>query len=389
MKSKKKEIRICLIQHSPNSDNLGVGALTVSHISILRNICTEIGLSPSFVLVSWKDPRRPYVVGTDISIVEVSRRELLFPNGYFSTVRHSDVVVDIGAGDSFSDIYGPWRVLVGIYMKVLVLIARKPLIISPQTIGPFSRSWIRRLALVTLRMAAFVSTRDFASAEYLRKSGFKGEIVEASDVALRLPYSEPIARHPGRKVVVGINVSGLLFSPNGNRSLGLGIDYASLMGKVVSDFLLNPNVEVILVPHVISDNQEDEDDYRASLSLAKLFPEISVAPRFSSPSEAKAFISRLDFFCGARMHSCIAAFSTGVPVVPMAYSRKFSGLFESMGYFRTVDCRSESEANIRDTLKHCFEDRDIVRKEVAQAFLHGKKRLEHYEVRISNFLSKV
>ena len=28
------------------------------------------------------------------------------------------------------------------------------------------------------------------------------------------------------------------------------------------------------------------------------------------------------------MHACIAAYSTGVAVVPVAYSRKFSGLFE-------------------------------------------------------------
>ena len=45
---------------------------------------------------------------------------------------------------------------------------------------------------------------------------------------------------------------------------------------------------------------------------------------------------------GARMHACIAAFSSGVPVVPMAYSRKFEGLFGSLGYDRTVDCTADS-----------------------------------------------
>lgn len=41
----------------------------------------------------------------------------------------------------------------------------------------------------------------------------------------------------------------------------------------------------------------------------------------------------MDFFAGARMHACIAAVSSGVPVYPLAYSRKFNGLFvETLGY---------------------------------------------------------
>ena len=32
------------------------------------------------------------------------------------------------------------------------------------------------------------------------------------------------------------------------------------------------------------------------------------------------------------MHACIAAFSAGTPVLPVAYSRKFSGLFGLLGY---------------------------------------------------------
>ena len=32
------------------------------------------------------------------------------------------------------------------------------------------------------------------------------------------------------------------------------------------------------------------------------------------------------------MHACIGAFSSGTPVVPIAYSRKFGGLFGLLGY---------------------------------------------------------
>ena len=64
---------------------------------------------------------------------------------------------------------------------------------------------------------------------------------------------------------------------------------------------------------------------------------------------------------GARMHACIAAFSAGVPVVPMAYSRKFAGLFGAMGYDETVDCTSQSAEEILTRIFDAFERRgDLV-----------------------------
>ena len=38
----KRPIRICLIGHSTRSDNLGVGALTVSEVEILRGIARDL-----------------------------------------------------------------------------------------------------------------------------------------------------------------------------------------------------------------------------------------------------------------------------------------------------------------------------------------------------------
>ncbi len=38
-----------------------------------------------------------------------------------------------------------------------------------------------------------------------------------------------------------------------------------------------------------------------------------------------------DFFVGSRMHACIAALSQGIPAVGVAYSRKFVGVFETVG----------------------------------------------------------
>jgi polysaccharide pyruvyl transferase WcaK-like protein len=96
-------------------------------------------------------------------------------------------------------------------------------------------------------------------------------------------------------------------------------------------------VSVQLVCHVNSDERPQDDDGRIAERLAAEFPGVGLAPTFASPSQAKSYISGLDFLVGARMHACIAAFSSGVPVVPVAYSRKFAGLFEGvLGYEHLV-----------------------------------------------------
>jgi polysaccharide pyruvyl transferase WcaK-like protein len=82
-----------------------------------------------------------------------------------------------------------------------------------------------------------------------------------------------------------------------------------------------------------------EDDRKAADDLKAEFPALHRHADFSSASDAKSFISGLDFLVGGRMHATIAAFSSGVPVVPVSYSRKFEGLFGAMGYDWLVNAR--------------------------------------------------
>ncbi|MBU0780255.1 MAG: polysaccharide pyruvyl transferase family protein, partial [Alphaproteobacteria bacterium] len=61
-------LRICLIMHSTRSDNLGVGALTVSEVEILRDIARQIDTPIAITVMDWKDPRAPYVTGPDVTV---------------------------------------------------------------------------------------------------------------------------------------------------------------------------------------------------------------------------------------------------------------------------------------------------------------------------------
>ena len=78
----------------------------------------------------------------------------------------------------------------------------------------------------------------------------------------------------------------------------------------------------------------------------------------------KYIIGLCDFFIGSRMHACIAALSQSVPAVGIAYSKKFHGVFESVGLGDCVadayQCSRKSE--LLSIVEAAFEKRDQTRK---------------------------
>ena len=389
-----RPIRICLIQHSTRSDNLGVGALTAAEVAILRDVGRDLGRPITITVMDWRDPRPSYVTGPDIRTLPLDGKVMLNPFGYFAVARRSDLVIDIGGGDSFADIYGARRLNRMFILKFLTHFALTPLVMAPQTIGPFTKPLSQLLARLTMRLSAVVATRDSLSLAAAREMGVRRAIIEASDVALRLPYDPPPARAPGGPVRVGLNVSGLLMNGGytGKNEFGLQTDYPELVRAIIRHFLAHPaGCEVHLVPHVIvrSGAMAMEDDLRACAALREEFPETILAPDFASPSAAKSHIAGMDFFMGARMHASIAALSSGVAVVPMAYSRKFEGLFGSLGYPHTVDCQSEDNAAILEKIAAAFENRAALAAEAARATCDGQERLMVYQDALRAIMAQV
>ena len=143
-----------------------------------------------------------------------------------------------------------------------------------------------------------------------------------------------IEKSPGREVI-GINVSGLLYNdPDAARTrFGLRAGYRETINGFVEQILKRSNARILLVPHVLTPTGHYESDIEACNSVAMKF--CSDRVRSSSPaldaSETKEVISRLSWFCGTRMHSMIAALSSGVPTAAISYSPKTAGVFRTCG----------------------------------------------------------
>ncbi|GFO54723.1 hypothetical protein GMSM_17300 [Geomonas sp. Red276] len=377
--------KIGLLWHSFSSDNLGVGALSISHMALIDRVAGKIGLEPTYKVVGTQGGKN-YLGSVTPHQAEISPFSLREIAKEPSQLRHkfSDcaVVFDLGEGDSFSDIYGMKRFLTLALSKFMVLRRSIPLVLSPQTIGPFKSPAARFLARSIMKTAAHTFPRDGLSRRYVEELGVSSNVTEVIDLAFGLPFvpSEKYALADG-KVHVGLNVSGLLYNGgySKNNQFGLAFDYRAFTGELIGRLQARGDVVVHLVSHVISDTFEVEDDYRTALAIQQSFPTCRVAPKFASPIEAKSYISGLDFFVGARMHATIAAFSSGVTVVPVAYSRKFEGLFNSLGYRWVVDATKRGMEESLALILEGMDRRVELQAEVTAGNQAAKVRLEKYE----------
>lgn len=314
------------------------------------------------------------MAGQDISYYSISIPKFFTAGGLLETffkfgntrqcikvLKSANYVLDIGQGDSFADIYGRWRFLWIDLIHKMARLFNKPFIFLPQTIGPFKNEKNRREAIKSLTKATYVMVRDKQSYDYVKQIATQQEnISEYIDVAFFLPYRKK--EFSRDSVHVGLNISSLLWHGGYTKDnqFGLKCNYQDTIRMIIKYFLSIPNVTLHLIGHVMERERHVENDYAVCYDLFEEYSNerLVLAPFFLNPVDAKSYISGLAFFMGARMHATIAAFSSGVPVVPMAYSRKFNGLFiDTLHYDNLVDMKTMVDKEILEAVKTSFDNR--------------------------------
>lgn len=265
-----------------------------------------------------------------------------------------DIIFDFTAGDSFSDIYGLKRFVRRTFIKELVIISRTPLVLGSQTYGPYKTLFAKVLASYVIKKSKYVFARDVFSSKLVKKMTGRDAITTV-DVAFAMQYERQ--KKNTDRMTIGFNPSGLLWQGGYKKTnqFNLKVNYRQYCMSVLKALVQKNNYRVVLVPHVISkDLDEIDNDLVACNYLLESIPQLEMAPCFDSPIEAKSYISGLDMFIGARMHAAIAAFTTGVPVLPFSYSPKFEGVFSSLNYDHVLSAtKVGTDEAVKITLEFC------------------------------------
>ena len=383
----KETVNIILANAPIKNGNRGCVALSVSAMALIDELIEKKSCDYVFYLpnsgyndrqeheIHFKDKTIKYYdigypFGINLTNTLLNWCKMLLKNDLrcFKIFDNSDYILDIGQGDSFADIYGKGRFM---WIDRIHTIARKyhkPYCLLPQTIGPFENEEIKKQAIKSIEKANLCMARDKQSLDYVTKNvPQQKKVCECIDVAFFLPY-DTISQDKNY-IHVGINISALLWHGGymRNNQFGLKCEYQLLVRQLIDYFLNQENVKVHLVPHVVGSERSIENDYAVSYDLWCEYnhPNLLLAPLALGPIEIKSYIAGLDFFMGARMHATIGAFSAGVPVVPMAYSRKFNGLFlDTLSYNHMVDMKTMDNDDIVEVIKIAYANRNVLKKEI-------------------------
>jgi polysaccharide pyruvyl transferase WcaK-like protein len=401
-----------LALRSPKSvgGNLGCYALGYSFFEIINSIAKQNGIKIQIVQIKslkWKGWCKQIIkrllFRKDIianyyselyqnlefckgDVLKLMGRRLLMP-----TVTKCNFIFDFTAGDSFTDIYGEDRFYERTGLKKKIIESGIPLILGSQTIGPFNADAVEKYAVEVIEKCKAVFVRDNQSKEYVEKISRTKPIL-TTDVAFFLPYEKGEKADTMKKI--GFNPSGLLWMGgyNGKNQFGLTVDYQEYCREIVKS-LLEQGYEVYLILHAyFKTNRKGyyhaDNDKLAVDALHEIFPSTKVTPYFATPMEAKSCISGMDLFIGARMHATIAAISSGVPVIPFSYSRKFEGLFSSLNYPFVVEGTKWKTQKAIDSTLEWIKNIEILKEHVTSSntIIQLKKRFlfNEYEKIILN-----
>lgn len=387
---------ITLLNAAPDTGNQGVSALCMSALAGLA--ARQAG--PLAVADHGRGVRQADMGFATVSRVGLTHHRRFWRSESLSAVRAlariggghsatarliagSRAILDVSGGDSFTDLYGPRRFRAMVLTKRLALDNGLPLILLPQTLGPFQNPAHRAEAVEILAAARAVWVRDAASFAFLQDA--LGRRFDPDrhrlgiDMAVALPLQQPtqlparirgwlspMRGHP----VAGLNVSGLLMqnAAGARVTFGLAARHDDQITAAAHALLTeDPALRLLLVPHVHRHLSDRESDLAAALTLKAaldpVFPDrVDVLTGALSAMELKWVLSRLSWFAGARMHATIGAFSSGTPTLGLGYSDKAAGVFAQCGLADHVaDLRLMDAPTLAERVRFSYAAREMTR----------------------------
>lgn len=226
-----------------------------------------------------------------------------------------------------------------------------------------------------LQLFDAITVRDSITYEAFIENGFKDKVHLVADPAFLLEKDElPLPQNWKEGAMVGINLSPMILNYTKNKEQVVKSVYALI------DYILeNTQMNIVLVPHVRLSYTDDMDTLRPIFDNYKNTNRIILLDDYNlNCKQLKGYIARCKFFIGARTHSIIAAYSTGVPSLALGYSVKAKGIAKDI--FGTDENLVLPVQTFNDPVttvngfKYLVEHEDELRKRLAEVMPQYKEK---------------
>ncbi|MCP4903545.1 MAG: polysaccharide pyruvyl transferase family protein, partial [bacterium] len=280
-------MKISIFGASPDTDNMGVSALFASATAGLNRRIPHLDLTIfdmrlgvrveqhqvdndeplSMRFIGIRTGHRYYRAENLANMKYVAKAGWLGRrfNPGVRAIMESNVVLDVSGGDSFTDMYPDERIELIAGPKEFVLDQGRPLLLLPQTYGPFDESLDRASRIVRRSAACFArDERSFENLKSMLGADFDPDRHRCGvDMAFGLAARDPEDKLDSdirswiddpSSSTVGLNLSGLIGNIPGidKARYGFKADYRQTLLRFVSRILTETEAKVLLIPHVMT-----------------------------------------------------------------------------------------------------------------------------------------
>ena len=249
------------------------------------------------------------------------------PNWLKQQIESVDLVLAIG-GDNYSLDYRIPSMIMGV--DKLAMDLSKPVIVWRASVGPFEKEPMF-IPTITKHLANMqsIGVRETISYHYLTDTlGLKNVqlMADPAFTLLKQEFDSDEFLPAQTQGVLGLNISPLI-----EKYTAQGQDLRSEVKTFIKKVVNDTGLGVLLISHVSSLSESVYNcDYHYMNEMMQEYSEfgdsVRILPNTLNASQLKQVISQLRFFIGARTHATIAALSSGVPTISIAYSVKAKGI---------------------------------------------------------------
>lgn len=253
-----------------------------------------------------------------------------------------------------------------------------PFVLWGASVGPFSSNpGAERAFARHLKGLSLISARESLTVEYLATLGVSENVIACADPAfLVAPEMKAKDEDHAEKLTIGINLSPLAIRYSGLPET----DAIHKQARVIEGLVRAFSARIVLIPHVVCDFDENDDDLRY---LRKVMQSISSDSREdvvlvgSDPGfiGIKKELLKCDILIAARMHCAINALAAHVPTIFVSYSRKAEAMCEYVYGNRAWVIRLSDfidKGRVENVVRTMIAQRDEVREQTNKR--NGNKR---------------
>jgi polysaccharide pyruvyl transferase WcaK-like protein len=333
----------------------------------------------------------------------------------------ADIIIDVSM-DLYSDDFGAISVIEHSKDILLGILLMKRVVIYAQSMGPFRNRMTLPLVRFTLNRVSLITIREEITRDYLQEIGIeKPPIYLTADPSFLL---EPVRREVVEEIFLreGIDkrdkpLIGMTVSPANSIAMSIKesrylkimmatyrmLEYflpeklfevmvkmtkrAGYYSKIRSRYFRNMEpirravdyltgelgATVVFIPHGYSPGEGDdrimaEEIYRTVKHKHK----VKLITGDYTSQELKGIIGECDLFIGVRMHANIAATSSYVPTLAIAYSHKARGIMKMLGQEKYV-CEKVTTQDLISKIDEIWFNKEKITKELKRRIKTLKK----------------